>query len=121
MKDEYPRHAWTHNVAFYHDGTAFAYKTTPQDQALAPKARVWRNQSEGLASGFTAKGRKTSTKGRMVKLMVAISFIKCVVICKTYEKLDGRFFTNLIDENFESMFALRLRYTTYDIKYECRK
>ena len=31
---------WTHDVAFYLDGTAFAYKRNPLDQALAPKARV---------------------------------------------------------------------------------
>ena len=42
----------------------------------------------------------------MVKLMVAISFDKRVVICKTYEKLDGRYFAGFIDENFESTFAL---------------
>ena len=42
----------------------------------------------------------------MVKLMVAISFDKGVVTCKTYEKLDGRYFASFIDENFESMFAV---------------
>ena len=104
--NEYPRHVWTHDVAFYLDGTAFAYKRNPLDQALAPKARVWRKRSEGLALGCTAKGRKTGTEGRMVKLMVAISFDKGVVICKTYEKLDGRYFASFIDENFESMFAV---------------
>mgnify|MGYP002804063147 CR=1 FL=1 len=106
MKNEYPPHVWTHDIAFYLDGTAFAYKRNPLDQALAPKARVWRKRSEGLASGCTAKGRKTGTGGRMVKLMVAISFGKGVVICKTYEKLDGRYFAGFIDENFESMFAV---------------
>ena len=42
----------------------------------------------------------------MVKLMVAISFDKGEVICKTYAKLDGRYFASFIDENFESMFAV---------------
>ena len=37
---------------------------------------------------------------------MAISFDKGVVICKTYEKLDGRYFASFIDENFESMFAV---------------
>ena len=49
---------------------------------------------------------KTGTGGRMVKLMVAISFDKGVVICKTYEKLDGCYFASFIDENFESMFSV---------------
>ena len=66
MKNEYPRHVWTHDVAFYLDGTAFAYKRNPLDQALAPKARVWPRRSEGLALECTAKGRKTGTGGRMV-------------------------------------------------------
>ena len=85
---------------------AFAYKRNSLDQALAPKARVWQKRSEGLALGCTAKGRKTGTGGRMVKLMVAISFDKGVVMCKTYEKLDGRYFASFIEENFESMFAV---------------
>ena len=42
----------------------------------------------------------------MVKLMVAISYDKGVVICKAYDKLDGRYFAKFIDENVESMFAI---------------
>ena len=68
MKNEYPRHVWTHDVAFYLDGTAFAYKRNPLDQALAPKARVWWRRSEGLALGCTAKGRKTGTGGSNGKI-----------------------------------------------------
>ena len=34
-----------------------------------------------------------------------ISYDKVVVICKAYDKLDGRYFANFIDENFESMFG----------------
>jgi hypothetical protein len=56
--------------------------TQPLDQALAPKGRVWRKRSEGLTPGCTAKGQKTGTGGRVVKLMVAISYDKGVVICK---------------------------------------
>jgi hypothetical protein len=41
----------------------------------------------------------------VVKLTVAISYDKGVVICKAYDKLDGRYFANFIDENFESMFG----------------
>jgi hypothetical protein len=75
------------------------------DQALAPKGRVWRKRSEGLTPGCTAKGQKTGTGGRVVKLMVVISYDKGMVICKAYDKLDGRYFANFIDENFESMFG----------------
>ena len=37
--------------------------------------------------------------------MVAISYDKGVVICKAYDKLDDRYFSNFIDKNFESMFG----------------
>ena len=76
----------------YLDGTEFSYKINPLDQALAAKDRVWRKRSEGLTPGCTAKGQKTGGGGRVVKLMVAISYDKGVVICKTYDKLDSRYF-----------------------------
>jgi hypothetical protein len=47
----------------YLDGTGFAYKRNPLNQALAPKGRVWRKRSEGLTPGCTAKGQKTGTGG----------------------------------------------------------
>ena len=42
----------------------------------------------------------------MVKLMVALSYDKGVALCKDYDKLDGRYFANFIDEKSESMFAV---------------
>ena len=105
MQNEYSHDVWTQDIAFYLDGMGFAYQRNPLDQALAPKGRVWCKRSEGLTPGCTAKGQKTGTGGRVVKLMVAISFDKGVVICKAYDKLDGHYFANFIDENFESMFG----------------
>ena len=105
MQNEYGDDVWTKDIAFYLDGTSFAYKRNPLDQARAPKGRVWRKKSEGLDRGCTAKGRKTGTGGRVLKLMVAISFDKGVILCKPYEKLDGHFFAKFIDENFDNMFA----------------
>ena len=32
---------WTKTIAFYLDGTGFAYKRSPLDQALCPSARVY--------------------------------------------------------------------------------
>ena len=75
---------WTEGVAFYLDGTAFAFKTSPLDQAKAPKGRIWRKLGEGLTSGCTSKGRKEGTGGKLVKLMVAISYNEEVVLCQTY-------------------------------------
>jgi hypothetical protein len=56
MQNEYSHDVWAQDIAFYLDGTGFAYKRNPFDQALAPKARVWRKRSEGLTPGCTAKG-----------------------------------------------------------------
>ena len=38
--------------------TSIAYKRNPFDQAIAPRARVLREKSEGLPNGCITKGRK---------------------------------------------------------------
>ena len=40
MNANYSQEIWTEGIAFYLDGTGFAYKRNPLDQARAPKARV---------------------------------------------------------------------------------
>ena len=49
---------WTHQVSFYLDGTAFAHKTNPFDQACAPKGRIWRKKSEDLPLGALQRDEK---------------------------------------------------------------
>ena len=97
---------WTEQVSFYLDGTSFAHKNNPLDQACAPKGRIWRKMSEGLKIGCTAKGRKEGTGGRVLKVMVAISYGKGVIICEPYEKMSGSYFEDFIDRNFHRMFDL---------------
>ncbi|KXJ05130.1 hypothetical protein AC249_AIPGENE19522 [Exaiptasia diaphana] len=104
MQRQFNADVWTKDIAFYLDGTALAYKTNPLDQARAPKGRIWRKKSEGMDYGCTAKGKKTGTGGRVLKLMVAISFDKGVILCKAYDKLNGPNFARFIDENFDAMF-----------------
>ena len=58
MQKEYSHDVCTQDIAFYLDGTGFAFKRNPLDQALAPKASVWSKRSEGLTPGCTAKGKK---------------------------------------------------------------
>lgn len=101
---EKPRDFWTRRIAFYLDGTSFAYKRNPMDQARAPKGRIWRKKSEGLTRGCTAKGRKEGSGGKVLKLMVAISHGKGVIICEPYEKMNGTYFARFIEENFGRMF-----------------
>ncbi len=97
---------WTQHVSFYLDGTGFAHKTNHLDQARALKGRLWRKKSEGLTIGCTGKGHKEGTGGRVLKLMVAISYGKGVIVCEPYDKMYGKYFSNFIDKNFDTMFKL---------------
>ena len=39
---------WKQDVMFNFDGTGFAHKVHPQEQASAPRGRIWRKSSEGF-------------------------------------------------------------------------
>ena len=104
VQDEYPQNFWTDHVAFYLDGTGFAYKRILLDQARAPTARIWRKKCEGLRRCCTAKGRKEGTGGKVLKLIVAISHKTGVIVCEPYDKVSGNFFANFIAEHFDPMF-----------------
>ena len=101
-KNNYPANFWTDHVSFYLDGTGFAYKTNPLDQAKAPKGRTWRKKSEGLKLGCTGKGRKEGTGGRVLKLMVAISYDKGIVVCEPCKKCVGHIFLTLSTETLKA-------------------
>ena len=69
MRKNFGTDVWKKEIAFYLDATSIAYKRNPFDQAIAPRARVWRKKrgsgswmyykrSEG---GNWRKGAKTST------------------------------------------------------------
>ena len=74
------------------------------DQARAPHRRIWRKACEGLLQGCVAKGNKAGTGGKLVKMIVAITYSNGDIICKEYDRMCGAFFETFIDENFESMF-----------------
>ena len=40
-----------------------------------------------------------------MKVIVAISYNKGVIVCKQYEKLDGNYFASFVRNNFDAMFA----------------
>jgi hypothetical protein len=104
MIKKYPAHFWTHDVAFYLDGVSFVYKTNPAEQARAPGSRIWRKRSHGLKRGCTSKGRKEGTGGKYVRLMVAISYGKGIIVCEPYKNMSGEYFVSFIRKNFEDMF-----------------
>ena len=98
-KRDLPENFWTEHLSFFLDGTGFAHKSNPCEQAC-----TWRKISEGLALGCTSKGRKEGTGGKVLKLVVAISYGKGVIICEPYEKMTAAYFSNFIDRNLNTMF-----------------
>ena len=92
MRRNYSRNVWEKEIAFYLDATSYVYKRHPMDQARAPKGRIWRKVSEGLDLGCTAKGRKEGSGGKVVHVMVAISYGQPVLIAKPFVKMNGQYF-----------------------------
>jgi len=103
-KKNLPENYWTEHLSFFLDGTGFAHKSNPCEQACATKERTWENISERLTLGYTSTAQKERTVRKVLKLMVAISYGKAVIICEPYEKINGVYFSNFIDRNFDTMF-----------------
>ena len=95
---------WKRDICFYLDGKSFVHKLNPKDQARAPGAKVWRRRNEGLKPNCTAKGGKSGHGGKTAHFFVAISYGKGVVYCRDYDKLTGKFFASLVDEDFQEIF-----------------
>ena len=79
---------WTENINFF------------LDQGSSPKGRIWRKPCEGLDYGCTAKGKKEGSGGKLVKLIVAISYGKGVIDCEQYDKMTGVYFKDYIARKF---------------------
>ena len=101
MQKMYRPDVWKTSVAFYLDGVSFCYKRNPVNQGRAPKGRVWRKTNEGL----TAKGCKEGSGGRVLRLMVAISYGKGVIECHQYDDLYSSYFAGFLNDNIDEMFA----------------
>ena len=72
------------------------------NDARAPHGKVWRKRNEGLT--YTAKGSHVGSGGRVLKMIVAISYGKEVIYCEQYDKLDGNFVADFVRRNFSKMF-----------------
>ena len=46
------------------------------------------------------------SSGKVVKVIVAISYGKGAIVCHQYDKLDGAHFAKFVRDNFENMFGL---------------
>lgn len=106
MKRVFSPKVWKEDINFFLDGVSFAYKSNPLDQGSSPKGRIWRKPGEGLDYGCTAKGKKEGSGGKLVKLIVAISYNKGVIDCEQYEKMSGEFFKSYITRKFPTLFQL---------------
>ena len=95
---------WTEDVSFYLDGVSFVFKTNPMDQAKTPRGKIWRRKNEALDIGCTAKGSHVGSGGKLLKLIVAISYDKGVVLCEPYTHMDGEFYAGFVKEHFPELF-----------------
>ena len=104
IRREYSSSLWTEQVAFYLDGVSFVHKYKPADQARSTQGRIWRKPGEGLSIGCKTKGSHCGSGGRMAKFMVAITYREGVVLCEQYDKLNARYFKDLVEREFGNMF-----------------
>ena len=89
---------WKKGISLYLDGKGFAWKKNPQDQAVAPKSRVWRKPNEGLELGCTAKAGKAGVTN--LNFMVGISYNHGVVLCERYHgTITGDKFAKIVTDH----------------------
>ena len=105
-KRNYPKELWTDKINFYLDGVSFCYKRNPMEQARSPRGRIWRKPGEGLTLCCTAKGSKEGSGGKLVHLLVAITYKKGVIDCEQYEKMNGKYFQSYVKRKFPQMFEM---------------
>lgn len=43
--------------------------------------------------------------GKMAHFVVAIAYNKGVIICERYDKMNGKYFSDFIAQNFDFMFS----------------
>ena len=104
IRKHYSMDVWKDNVVFYLHCVSFWYKRNPADQASAPHGHIWHKKCEGLMRCCTSKGGKVGSGGKVVKVIVAISYGKGAIVCHQYDKLDGAHFAKFVQDSFENMF-----------------
>ena len=74
VKRTYCNDFFMNDICLYLDRVSFYHKYNPLDDARAPKGKIWRKRKEGLP--VTAKGKHVGSGGRVVKMIVAVSYGK---------------------------------------------
>ena len=96
---------WSKSISFYYDGVNFYHKSNPFSDAVSPKSKVWRNRSEGLK--ITRKGKKEGNNGRKLRLFVAVSYGKGVIMCDEFPrdlKFNGANYKEFVINTFPEAF-----------------
>ncbi len=104
MLKEYDKDVWKNDIAFYLDGVSFVHKRNPLDQAKAPCGRLWRRKDEGLKQGCVSKGSKVGHGGKVVSVMVAISYVHGVIGVEQFDKMNSDYCEKYVLRNFEQLF-----------------
>ena len=102
VKKTYPADFFQREICFFLDGVSFYHKRNPLNDARAPQGKVWRKRNEGLV--LTAKGSHVGSGGKVVKMLVAISYGKGVIYCEQYDKLDGDYIAQFVRRKYRVMF-----------------
>jgi len=105
MMADWSEDVWREDICFYLDGSSFAHKVNPHDEARAPVARVWRKKSEGLSFSCTSKGKKAGIGGKSAHFIVCICYGKGVIFCEQYDKMNGAFFAHFMRRNFKDILS----------------
>lgn len=105
IKKNYPIDVWTTKVAFYIDAVSFYYKRNPMDYARVPRGKIWKKKNEALDINCTARGCHVGSGGKILHLLVAISYQTGVILCDQYEHMDGDFYYRYVLEKFRGAFV----------------
>ena len=82
---------WINGILFHIDAAGFQHKCNPFDEAKSIKTLAWRKHDEGLERNCTAKGSHAGSAGKVLHIMVAISYTQDVILCEQYERrMNGR-------------------------------
>ena len=72
-------------------------------------------------TGKVREGEHVGSGGRVVKMIVAISFGKRVIYCEQCEKLDSNYYANFIRRNFQNMFQRSEKCSKLFVEDNCPK
>ena len=88
MRKNFGTNVWKKEIAFYLDATSIAIIREILSIKLLPLEHEYgEKKSEGLAHGCIKKGRKEGTGGKVLRLLVAISYDKGGICCGPYEHM----------------------------------